>query len=124
MGLNTELDKSESLLKITGSSTLSVEDFCNLIKTVNAKTTENDSLSVLLNLTEIDNLELTTKDIEQLSAKCRRTGLASAIDKCAIAVSGDLAYGLGRMFQIMSVKGSCTINIYRDLSEAASFIQT
>lgn len=80
----------------------------------------------LMDMTEVTEIAMPSADrIQDLAAAAAQMDSPSVPSKFAIVAPGDLAYGLGRMFQAHreAQEGSTTeVGVFRTLAEALAFL--
>lgn len=80
----------------------------------------------MIDMTEVTEIALPSTDrIQELASAAAQMDSASAPSKLAIVAPGDLAYGLGRMFQVYresEERSTKEVGVFRTLAEALAFL--
>ena len=75
--------------------------------------------SQLADFSEVNSFDLTGDDVRELASK----SVFSSQSRRALIASGDLAFGLGRMFEALrDLKGESGIRVFRDKEEALNWV--
>lgn len=76
------------------------------------------SLWQLLDLTEVDDFQMTQKGIRVLAER----NPFSEGSRRAIAVGNDVAYGMARMYQLLTDQHAHDLTVFKDLEEAKAWL--
>ena len=103
----------------TGSGVLTLADLLAHQEKLLADPDFSPDFSQLWDLTNITEVELTSKDVHRLAQR----SIFSPDSRRAILVSRDLVFGLARMFEIYrDILGENGIRVFRNLDDALEWV--
>lgn len=76
----------------------------------------------LADIREVDRLEVTPDGIHRLVAMEHDPAQPFSARRIAIVVSGDLPYGMARMYEALSSETPAAVRVFRDLDEARAWL--
>ncbi len=109
-------------LVVVGSGRVSLQEFLDYHRELRIKNAQS-ALRILADYRKLDPSDLSTDDIQQirLSALKKIEGKFDAL-KEAIVVSGELAFGLSRMFDGLVYAENYDLNVFTDIREAKAWL--
>jgi hypothetical protein len=114
-----KIDKERRLVMSTGSGVLTLADLLAHQEKLLADPDFSPDFSQLWDLTNITEVELTSKDVHRLAQR----SIFSPDSRRAILVSRDLVFGLARMFEIYrDILGENGIRVFRNLDDALEWV--
>jgi len=114
-----EIDKPRRLVVTTGSGFLTLADALTHQQKLLKDPDFDPSFSQIMDLTRITEFALEANDIRRIA----QTTIFSRESRRAIVASNDLAYGFGRMFEILrEIAGENGVRVFRNLDEAIDWI--
>lgn len=79
----------------------------------------NPSYSQIADFTQVTRIELSAQDIHELAQR----SVFSPLSRRALIVPNDVAYGLGRMFEMLRQNhGEMKIRVFRNLGDALNWV--
>jgi hypothetical protein len=125
MPIEYQIDHARRLVLAKASGALTKPDFFEYQRTVWSRP-DVAGFDELIDMTDVQGIEIVTADramdLATLSAEMDVDGPPS---KLAIVAPGDLAYGLGRMYQTyrsMQDRSNKQVGVYRSMRDALSFL--
>jgi len=119
MAASYKIDKERRLVMSTGSGVLTLADLLAHQEKLLADPDFSPDFSQLWDLTNITEVELTSKDVHRLAQR----SIFSPDSRRAILVSRDLVFGLARMFEIYrDILGESGIRVFRNLDDALEWV--
>jgi hypothetical protein len=119
MAASYKIDKERRLVMSTGSGVLTLADLLAHQEKLLADPDFSPDFSQLWDLTNITEVELTSKDVHRLAQR----SIFSPDSRRAILVSRDLVFGLARMFEIYrDILGENGIRVFRNLDDALEWV--
>jgi hypothetical protein len=114
-----EIDKERRLVLTSGTGVFNKAEALAHQERLLADPDFDPSYSQLLDFTHITKFDFTAADVQQLALR----NVFSPESRRAFLVPNDLAFGLGRMFEILrEAEGERGIRIFRDLEEALNWV--
>ncbi|MGB2592048.1 MAG: hypothetical protein WAJ96_15440 [Candidatus Acidiferrum sp.] len=114
-----KIDKERRLVLSSGTGIFNLEDARLHQERLLADPDFDPSYAQLLDFTHTTQIDLTAADIHQLALR----NIFSPNSRRAILVPNDLAYGLGRMYEILrEASGERGIRIFRNLEDALDWV--
>ncbi|MGB2643243.1 MAG: hypothetical protein WBG02_15330 [Candidatus Acidiferrum sp.] len=114
-----KIDKERRLVLSSGTGIFNLEDARLHQERLLADSDFDPSYAQLLDFTHTTQIDLTAADIQQLALR----NIFSPNSRRAILVPNDLAYGLGRMYEILrEASGERGIRIFRNLEDALDWV--
>ncbi|MGC1268541.1 MAG: hypothetical protein WA853_19855 [Candidatus Acidiferrum sp.] len=114
-----KIDKERRLVLSSGTGIFNLEDARLHQERLLADPDFDPSYAQLLDFTHTTQIDLTAADIQQLALR----NIFSPNSRRAILVPNDLAYGLGRMYEILrEASGERGIRIFRNLEDALDWV--
>ena len=124
MAIEYGIDAGHRLLLMKGNGILTVEDILGYLRDVLARP-EVAGCNELLELSEVQEVVLTTMGKMQLFAQLAKGLGAASATKLAIVAKNDMASGLGKLFEMYSsMQGGNAkqVGIFGSMAEALSFL--
>ena len=113
------IDKDRRLVMSTATGILNKEDALAHQNRLRSDPEFDSAYSQLLDFRHVTQIGLTASDIQQLALP----NIFSKHSRRAVLVPNDLAFGLGRMFEILRENaGERGIRVFRDLDEALDWV--
>lgn len=110
-----KIDKERRLVMSSGTGVFNKEEAFSHQNRLLADPDFDSSYSQLIDFTHIAKIDLTAADIRQLAVR----NIFSPESRRAFLVPNDLAFGLGRMYEILrEAEGERGIRIFRNLEDA------
>lgn len=114
-----KIDKERRLVMSSGTGTFNKEYALSHQDRLLADLDFDPSFSQLLDFTHVAKIDLTAADVELLAVR----NIFSPESRRAILVPNDLAFGFGRMYEILrEAAGERGIRIFRSLEEALEWV--
>lgn len=114
-----KIDKERRLVLSSGIGVFNLEDARSHQERLIADPDFDPSYSQLLDFTHTTQIDLTPADVRQLAVR----NIFSPNSRRAFLVPNDLAYGLGRMYEILrEAAGERGIRIFRNLEDALDWV--
>ncbi|MGC1619940.1 MAG: hypothetical protein WA765_15735 [Candidatus Acidiferrum sp.] len=114
-----KIDKERRLVMSSGTGVFNKEDALSHQNRLLADPDFDPSYSQLLDFTHVAKIDLTAADIRLLAVR----NIFLSESRRAFLVPNDLAFGLGRMYEILrEAAGERGIRIFRNLEEALDWV--
>jgi len=114
-----KIDKQRGLVLSSGSGVLTKSDLVTHMQQLLHDPEFDPKFSQLADFSEVNSFDLTGDDVRELASK----SVFSSQSRRALIASGDLAFGLGRMFEALrDLKGESGIRVFRDKEEALTWV--
>jgi hypothetical protein len=114
-----KIDKENRLVMSTASGTLSLADGLAHQEKLQRDPDFDPSYAQLLDFSHVTKLEISSEDVRTLA----QASIFSPASRRALLVSGDTAYGLARMFEILrETAGDTGVEVFRNLDEALDWV--
>lgn len=114
-----KIDKERRFVLSSGTGVFNLEDARLHQERLLADPEFDPSYSQLLDFTHITQIDLTASDVQRLALR----NIFSPDSRRAILVPNDLAFGLGRMFEILrEAAGERGIRVFRNLEDALEWV--
>jgi hypothetical protein len=114
-----KIDKERKLVLSTGRGVFNKHEALTHQERLLADPDFDPSYSQLLDFTHVTQVDLTAADVQQWALR----NIFSPHSRRAFLVSNDVAFGFGRMFEILrEAAGERGIRIFRDLGEALDWV--
>ena len=122
MPISYHIDEGKGLVVTTATGTLTDSDILQLKARLVADPRWKPGMRELSDVRLIDRLEVTTEGVRQMMMRDRLDAAALASYRLAIVVAHELAYGMARMYQILTEQSIPNVRVFRDLEEAKSWL--
>lgn len=114
-----KIDKERRLVLSSGIGVFNLDDARAHQERLMADPDFDPRYSQLLDFTHVTKIELSAEDVRQLAVR----NIFAPDSRRAVLVPNDLAYGLGRMYEILrEAAGERGIRIFRNLDDALDWI--
>ncbi|MGC1413871.1 MAG: hypothetical protein WA817_01200 [Candidatus Acidiferrum sp.] len=114
-----KIDRERRLVMSSGTGTFNKEDALSHQNRLLADPDFDPNYSQLLDFTHVAKIDLTAADVKLLAVR----NIFSPESRRAILVPNDLAFGFGRMYEILrEAAGERGIRIFRSLEEALEWV--
>jgi hypothetical protein len=114
-----KIDKERRLVLTTGSGVFSLADAISHQQKLSKDPDFDPCFSQIADFTHVNRFELSGDDVRQFAQK----GIFSAHSRRALIVPNELAFGLGRMYEILrGLEGEKGIRVFRALEEALDWV--
>ena len=126
MPLIVRVDHELRLIILAGYGILTDDD---MFEYQRVYATRNDTIGYdeLVDMTHVTEIALPSTDrVGDLATEAAGKDFVRGGTKLAIVAPGDLAYGLGRMFQMrreLDVRTTKTVGVFRTMAEATAFLR-
>jgi hypothetical protein len=118
-----EIDADKHYAKIRAWGPASMEEMRNLSIDLIARPSWHAGMGVLMDLTELETAHLSRADIRSMAESTVDFNEAMGDGKGALVVSGDLLYGLARMWSLYAEDRVTTNNrVFRSMREAREWL--
>jgi len=77
----------------------------------------------LVDLTDVEELHISTAELQLIAAENQKTARIATAVVVAVAASGNLAYGLSRMWEVFAESTGWVINVTRSRVEAEAWLR-
>ena len=116
------IDRERKLAEITASGTVDFSELKEIFMEIVGHEDWQAGFNMLCDYRKIDNLEVTSQDIDTITEW--QTAMDSLIGngKCAVVASKDSVYGMSRMWEILSSDRSQRICVFRRLNDAVLWL--
>ena len=121
MPIQYTIDRDLGLVRETAWGTATREDFEDLIQRLVADPEFHPGMSVLCDFESLE-FDLPTEDIEAIYVLMERHAEAFGDSRFAVVTSGDLEFGLTRMFGMISSGAAFETQVFRSLVEAGLWL--
>ncbi len=123
MPMTYTIDKANSLVRIVGTGLLTDEEMVECIASLRADPELEPDMNTLSDMRDIE-VGFTRNGINGMVKVMRDSSERRAAAKAAIVVSSDVAYGMGRMLEIVA-EGEVepSFRIFRDMDSALSWLE-
>ena len=122
MPISYTIDDARSLIHTTASGVLTDDDIIAHKASLASDRRIRPTMRELSDIRGVDRLDVTPEGITRMIWADQETWPAAEGKKLAIVVSTEVAYGLGRMYQIQASPVDEKVRIFRDLDEAKSWL--
>ncbi len=122
MPISYQIDEARGLVLTTASGVLTDGDILQLKSNLVTDPRWRPGLRELSDVRAIDRLEVTTAGVRQMMMADERDAAALASYRLAIVVAHQLAYGLARMYQMLTEHTIPNVRVFRDMEEAKSWL--
>lgn len=113
------IDKERRLVLTTGSGVITLADAVSHMDKLSKDPDFDPSFSQIVDFTQVTRIELSADEIRRLA---QRT-IFSVTSRRAFIAPDEVAFGIGRMFQILrGLEGEQGIRIFRSLEEALDWV--
>jgi len=113
------IDKDRRLVMSTATGVFNKEDALSHQQRLQAHPDFDPSYSQLADFTHVTKFDVTAEDIRQLAFN----SLFAPSARRALLVSGDFAFGLGRMYEMLREgAGESGVRVFRNLDEALDWV--
>ena len=114
-----KIDKERRLVLSSGSGVFDLDEARSHQERLLADPEFDPTYSQLMDFTHVTRIELTAADIQHLAVR----NIFSPDSRRALLVPNDLAYGLGRMYEILrGAAGERGIRVFRNLEDALDWV--
>jgi len=114
-----KIDKERRLVLSTGSGVFSRADAAAHMEKLLRDPDFDPNYSQIADFTQVAKIELSAKDVHELAQR----SVFSPQSRRALIVPNEVAYGLGRMFEMLREnQGEIGIRIFRNLEEALDWV--
>jgi hypothetical protein len=122
MPISYEIDEARGLVHTTASGTLTDSDILQLKARLVADPRWRSTMRELSDVRAIDKLEVTAEGVQSMMLRDQSDAAALASYRLAIVVSKEVAYGMARMYQILTERTVPHVGVFRDMEEARSWL--
>jgi len=125
MNITTEINKKDNLRihKVTGR--IVYDELINELKEIYSKPDFNLEMNNLWDLRDADVSSFPSEQVQDIQSFVSQHWGESGKSRSALIVSADVAYGLSRMYEIMSEdKTAGKIMVFRDYEEALKWVKS
>ena len=117
-----KIDKERQLAKITARGRVNVLE----LREIFIETVSHDDwqagFNMLCDYRKIENFDVTSQDIEEIAEWQASMDALIGKGRCAVVASKDSVYGMSRMWEILSSTRSQQIYVFREISDAVSWL--
>jgi hypothetical protein len=122
MSIDIKYDRDRNILSIILHDLISMDEFAGIMDTITKSDEHPSDVPTIWDLRSIDAREADTSLIEELigiRGRYPERGMA----KLALVTSSELAFGLSRMYEALSVDLQQSIREFRDRTEAEQWLE-
>jgi hypothetical protein len=123
MPISYRIDEPRGLILTTASGVLTDSDILQLKASLLADPRWKPGMRELSDVRMIDRLEVTAAGVAQMMLRDAADAAALASYRLAIVVAHDLAYGMARMYQMLTEQSVPNVRVFRDMEEAKSWLE-
>ena len=125
MEISTEIDKEKNIRWHVVTGVIDVRELAEYLKGIYASSDSYSEMSVFWDLQAADFSSVTSEDVRSFMAYAGKIWGKGGKSKAALVVSGDLDFGMTRMYQIMMEGAtSSAIEVFKDKNKAKQWIES
>jgi hypothetical protein len=125
MPIEFSIDHEKRLVRAKGSGTLTDEDVFSYQREVWSRA-EVAGYNELMNMSDVKQIALPSMDrVRDLAKLSASMDIAKSESKFAVVLAADLAFGLGRMYEMyrdLQAQSTKQVGVFRTLGEALEFL--
>ena len=119
MPLHYRIDQKREIVFITADGIITDADLLTHLDDIENDSDFHPSFNRLNDYRAVESLDVTGAGVRALAS---RVDASEASCRRAIVVSTELAYGMARMFQILTDDKPATIEVFKDMAEARKWL--
>ena len=120
-----EYHKSADALLVTIAEDLSLDLYRRVMAAILSHPVFRPGINVIYDIRQVSGLTLTSHEIRHVADYAKTLAPRRGESwKAAIVVSGTLAFGLARMFEIMSNGAPFTVRVFRSMEDAITWLSS
>ena len=117
------IDRKKKLAHISASGSVNAAELKQIFMETVGNENWQTGFNMLCDYREIENFDVSSKDIEDITEWQTAIDMLIGRGKCAVVASGDSIYGMSRMWEILSSDRSQQIRVFRRLSDAFMWLE-
>ena len=115
------IDEERGIVRVTPAKPVTVQDACDAIDGIIALPGFKKGLPSIWDMRYTELMHINAEDIKQISAYANRVRNERGNARIAFIVSSDLAYGLGRMFEMVNATSHINARVFRNYEEGEAW---
>lgn len=119
--VDIEIDEERGIVRVTPAKPVTVEDACAAIDGIIAQPGFKKGLPSIWDMRYTELMHINAEDIKQISEYANGVKDKRGNARIAFVVSSDLAYGLGRMFEMVNATSHINARVFRNYEEGEAW---
>ena len=119
--VDIEIDEERGIVRVTPAKPVTVEDACAAIDGIIEKPGFKKGLPSIWDMRYTELMHINAEDIKQISEYANGVKDKRGNARIAFVVSSDLAYGLGRMFEMVNATSHINARVFRNYEEGEAW---
>ncbi len=124
MPITYEIDREQNLIVTTASGTLTDDDVLGLKARLVQDKHFKPGMRELSDIRNIDRLDVTPAGVRAMVKQDRDDAVIVSSHRLAIVLSDDVAFGMARMYQMLTESTMDDVGVFRDIEEAKSWLKS
>jgi hypothetical protein len=121
MAITYEIDEDAGIATVTASGSIGQAEDLECFRALLADRAYRPGMGLLLDYRERESVA-TTEQVKQFVAAGEKLREAFGDPRIAVVVSGDVAFGMARMYSALAEESSVPTSVFRDLEEAMRWL--
>ena len=117
-----KIDKERQLAKIVASGRINVIELKDIFLEIVEHEDWQAGFSMLCDYSGIENFDVTTKDIDDITEWQTSIDALIGDGRCAVIACKDSVFGMSRMWEMMSSERSQQICVFRQINDAVTWL--
>ena len=117
-----KIDKERKLAKIAASGRINVIELKDIFLEIVEHEDWQAGFSMLCDYSGIENFDVTTKDIDDITEWQTSIDALIGDGRCAVIACKDSVFGMSRMWEMMSSERSQQICVFRQINDAVTWL--
>lgn len=122
MPIRTIIEKQKGLIRTTATGHVTGADLIDYYKRLRAHPDFKHNLDEIFDATQVETIDLKADDVRRLSAFTEEYTSLGVPVKVAIVATGDLEFGLSRMYEMLQVRSINVLKVFRERALAERWI--
>ncbi len=122
MPIRITVDKQNALIHTHATGHVTGADLIDYYQRLRAHPDFRSNLNEIFDATEVEQIDLTADDVRKLSAFTEEYTSLGVPVRVAIVASGDLEFGMSRMYEMLQVRSINLLKVFRERSQAERWI--
>ena len=119
-----EIDDERGIVRVTPARPVTVEDACSAIDQIVEQPGFKKGLPSIWDMRFTELMHINADDIRRISEYANGVKEKRGDARIAFIVNSDLAYGLGRMFEMVNATSHIRARVFRDYQEGEAWALT
>ena len=119
-----EIDEERGIVRVTPARPVTVEDACSAIDQIVEQPGFKKGLPSIWDMRFTELMHINADDIRRISEYANGVKDKRGDARIAFIVNSDLAYGLGRMFEMVNATSHIRARVFRDYQEGEAWALT